>query len=235
MIATSPDYQTEWEKSYEHRDNFVFYPHEEVIRFVSKYGRKRVGLNEFEDRREWLGRVPKLLDLGCGIGRHVVYAHEMQMEGFGIDLSSHAVEIAKEWALSVGAPADRIVQGDVRALPWEEGFFDLIVSHGVLDSMPFEVAQKAVEEVHRVLKPGGCFYCDLISGDNIHHAREYAGEEIVKTAHEEGTVQSYFNFGKIETLIKPWFSLLEANLIRKENVQTGSYSSRYHLILSPNR
>ncbi len=27
----------EWDKSYQNLDNFVFYPHEEVIRFVSKF------------------------------------------------------------------------------------------------------------------------------------------------------------------------------------------------------
>ena len=41
--------KSEWDKSYQKRDNFVFYPHEEVIRFVSKFIRKRVGLNEFLD------------------------------------------------------------------------------------------------------------------------------------------------------------------------------------------
>jgi len=41
--------QEAWEESYRRGDNFVFYPHEEVIRFVSKYIRKRVGLNEFVD------------------------------------------------------------------------------------------------------------------------------------------------------------------------------------------
>lgn len=41
--------RAEWNSSYENRDNFVFYPHEEIIRFVSKYIRKRVGLDEFHD------------------------------------------------------------------------------------------------------------------------------------------------------------------------------------------
>lgn len=39
--------KSEWEDSYSKRDNYLFHPHEEVIRFVSKYIRKRVGLSQF--------------------------------------------------------------------------------------------------------------------------------------------------------------------------------------------
>jgi len=46
MIANNmmENQKKKWEESYLNRDNFVFYPHEEVIRFVSKSIRKRIGL-----------------------------------------------------------------------------------------------------------------------------------------------------------------------------------------------
>ena len=37
----------EWNQSYKNKDNFIFYPHEEVIRFISKYIKKRIGLNKY--------------------------------------------------------------------------------------------------------------------------------------------------------------------------------------------
>lgn len=49
-----------WNNSYKNRDNFIFYPHEEIIRFVSKYIRKRIGIDEFMD----LNSMNKCLDLG---------------------------------------------------------------------------------------------------------------------------------------------------------------------------
>lgn len=86
-------------------------------------------------------------------------------------------------------------------------------------------------ELVRVMEPGGLFYCDLISGDNSHHAREYSGEEIVRTKHEENTVQLYFNMQMIHALIDRCFLIEECRLIRSEDVLSGGYHSRYHLVL----
>jgi hypothetical protein len=61
------NYRQQWEDSYKNRDNFLFYPNEEVIRFVSKYLRKRKGLDEFQDINLSVD-VPNFLDLGCGVG-----------------------------------------------------------------------------------------------------------------------------------------------------------------------
>ncbi len=223
----------EWDRSYEKKDNFVFYPHEEVIRFVAKYIRKRVGRQEFVERCS-LGRSPRILDLGCGIGRHVKFSQEMGLEAYGINLSGAALTMARELLKEyLPDPEIRIKQGDIRQLPWPEDFFDFIISHGVLDSMPFAMAKEAIKEVHRVLSPTGLFYCDLVSGADCDHAREYCGEQIVKTEHEINTMQSYFNYTKIGELCSGYFKVVEAVLTSRENVLQLSSNARYHLVLSP--
>jgi ubiquinone/menaquinone biosynthesis C-methylase UbiE len=227
-----------WEESYLNRDNFVFYPHEEVIRFVSKYIRKRIGLCEYKDVRasdssSELNKDVKILDLGCGIGRHVIYCHEMGLEAHGIDLSETAISVARMWATERGIsePEKRIRQGDISHLPYPDEFFNFALCHGVLDSMSFPVARLACSELARVLKRGGLFYCDLVSGDDSNHAREYCGEEIVSTSHEKGTIQSYFNFEKMKEMTTGLFEAIEALLVRRENVVSGGYYSRYHIVL----
>ena len=71
--------QAEWNNSYLGGGNMCFYPHEEIIRFVNKYIRKRDGIHEFHNvmdlpDEEWMNF--KSLDLGCGIGRHVKFLDE---------------------------------------------------------------------------------------------------------------------------------------------------------------
>ncbi|WPC41040.1 class I SAM-dependent methyltransferase [Clostridium sp. JS66] len=220
--------QEEWNNSYKSKDNFVFYPHEEVIRFISKYIKKRVGINKFVT----ISDARKCLDLGCGIGRHVIYLDENNFEAYGIDLSDEAINFAKEWCekLKKYELKNRIKVGTITDMPYEDGYFDFVVSHGVLDSMPFDIAGKAVEETHRVIKNEGLFYFDVVSGCDYEHFREYDGEEVVNTQHENGTTQSYFNWNKIELLIQDKFKIKEAILIQRESVISRSKNSRYHII-----
>ena len=35
-----------WDQSYNNKDNFVFFPHEEVIRFAANFVVKRIGINK---------------------------------------------------------------------------------------------------------------------------------------------------------------------------------------------
>ncbi|MNW23287.1 hypothetical protein D3C71_2252920 [compost metagenome] len=53
----------------------------------------------------------------------------------------------------------------------------------------------------------------------------------MKSKHEEGTVQSYFNEAKILNLIGNKFSLVELHLISKENVLEKRHISRYHVVV----
>jgi SAM-dependent methyltransferase len=233
-VAKCDTRQEAWEQSYAAGDNFVFFPHEEVIRFAAKHLRKRTGLDSYADRHS-LGRPPRVLDLGCGLGRHVKFCHEAGMEAYGIDLSQNAVELGRQWAERYGLPQpeDRIRQGDARRLPWADGFFDAAVSHGTLDSMPFELACAVIAEMRRVLSEQALFYLDLVSGDDSQHAREFAGDETVQTAHERGTIQSYYNYQRILELAGRHFSCAECTLIRREDVIRGSFISRYHVVLRP--
>ncbi len=219
--------QDAWETAYLRNQNFVFYPHEEVVRFLARHLRRRVGIDKYEDV------VPgaegsAFLDIGCGIGRHLVLGYEMGFDVHGIDLSNTAVELARDWLDRVGdQDAERRVrQGDVRSLPWEQDMFLVAVSHGVFDSMPFDIAQDGIADLARVMKPDGLFYCDLVAGE--------AREEIVATAHEENTIQSYFDESKIEMLFEGTFTTMEKTLIEQHRIDTATTSKRWHLVLRRN-
>lgn len=220
--------ENEWNSSYKNRDNFVFYPHEEVIRFVSKYIRKKIGIDEFVG----LKYMDRCLDLGCGIGRHAIYLDDMKFEAYGIDLSEEAINFAQKWCNSLGRHKlkNRFLVGTITHMPYKDNFFDFVVSHGVLDSMNFDIAKEAILETYRVMKKNGMIYFDVVSGCDYNHYREYDGEEIVETQHESGTIQSYFNWNKINLLLRDKFKIKEAILVQRESVINQSKNSRYHII-----
>ncbi len=213
-----------WEVSYENRQNFVFYPEEEMVRFVSKHLRKRTGLDSFEDRTANVAGMP-VLDVGCGIGRHMVMALDFGFEPYGFDLSETAVETARKWLGSRGLadPANHIHQSDIRSLPFEDEFFGCAISHGVLDSMPFAIAKEGMGEVARTLRPDSLFYCDLIGGGDH--------EEIIETHHEKDTLQSFFTPEKIDELIGDHFNVVDRIRVEREDTMSDHVHTRWHLTL----
>jgi ubiquinone/menaquinone biosynthesis C-methylase UbiE len=224
-MAETPNLKAdEWNESYRNRDNFVFYPHEEIIRFFARYISKRIGINQYQVRHS-LTDTAKVLDVGCGIGRHLVFAAKTGVDIYGIDLSSQAIATAKDWLIQEGISLGKqqLVQGSITVMPWQDNYFDFAFSHGVFDSMYVEIAREGIVELARVMKPNALFYCDLIFGD--------AGDVLVETQHELGTVQSYYTQARIDQLIAGCFSIKEMVLIQREDILSGQIGSRWHLIL----
>ena len=222
--------KSEWEDSYSKKQNFLFYPHEEVIRFFSKYYSKRTDIKHLESGSSVIGS-DRVLDIGCGIGRHVVFCNDLGLEAYGVDLSEIAINTLVEWGSLRGISdiAARVVAGDARNIPWPSSHFKYAISHGVLDSMSYDIDRETCIELARVMSEQGLFYCDLISGDDSNHASGFSGEERVKGDHESGTIQLYFNPRLIDSLFEGLFEIVDCYHIRRENMIEKSHTSRYHL------
>ena len=93
----------------------------------------------------------KVLDIGCGTGRLTIPLQEKaQAEVWGLDLSAEMLEQAKQ---KKGAETIHWILGDAQALPFPDRFFDLTFMCLVLHHI--EDKARAIEEMYRVLKPGG--------------------------------------------------------------------------------
>ncbi|MCD6337791.1 MAG: class I SAM-dependent methyltransferase [Verrucomicrobia bacterium] len=94
--------------------------------------------------------ITRLIDLGCGFGGIAGFLGEYlgAQEAYGIDLDAKAVRAAEKR----GIRAQQLDLAGSR-LPFEDNFFDLVTSFGVLDYFPH--FDSILREIHRVLKPGG--------------------------------------------------------------------------------
>lgn len=102
-----------------------------------------------------LGRGERLLDVASGSGdAALLAAAELDAEVVGVEYGAEAVRGAEDAAAAAGLGARvRFVQGDAEALPVEDRSFDVVLCECSLCTFPDKA--RAVEEMRRVLRPGG--------------------------------------------------------------------------------
>lgn len=105
----------------------------------------------------------RLLELGCGAADHLVSLSD-SYELCGIDLSPTAIEWAAENLQAAEVTADVRV-GDVRSLPWPDGFFRVVRDGHLLHCIIGDDRPKVLSEAHRVLAPDGVLVIFTMCGD----------------------------------------------------------------------
>jgi SAM-dependent methyltransferase len=129
------------------RDDYMAYFYDGV--YSERYGVVQRFNHTYAARTA--GDGPRTLDLGAGLGEHVEYE---QTRG------KHyvALELRPEMAAAIESkyPEISVCTGDAQAgLAFDAGTFDRVLAIHVLEHLPNLPA--ALEEVHRVLRPGGAF------------------------------------------------------------------------------
>lgn len=112
----------------------------------------------------------RVLDIGCGPGSiSVGLARAVEPgEVHGVDMEVSQVQLARELAKSSGCSNAMFHVGEVTALDFEDGFFDVVHSHSLLSYVPDTSAVLA--EGKRVLKSGGVLACrELICESSFTH------------------------------------------------------------------
>lgn len=231
------NFEEKWNNSYNRNENHLFYPSDEVVKFLARNIRRKTGLNSYKDLDNNLN-LKKIVCVGCGIGRHIKLCDEMGLDSYGTDLSSSAVDKAKLILKSNNQNYDisKIIQSNITKLPWKNNFFDYSISDSVLDSMPYKVAQRGINEIHRILKTDGIFYCSFISPLGTSLGENYDGEIIINDEFEKDTVQSYFNFEKIQNLLTPFFKIVSCELNSRQDFSGKNVGeSRWHVVSIKNK
>lgn len=131
---------------------------------ASRYDLATRCLSLFQDRKwkhELLRLIPAanagtVLDLACGTGDICLAIAERfrSAQITGVDISPAMLHICQERAAKAGATV-LTVEGDIARLPFEDGTFDAVTASYALRNSP--ALASTIEEVHRVLKPGGTF------------------------------------------------------------------------------
>jgi SAM-dependent methyltransferase len=148
----------------------------------------------------------RVLDMGCGAGRHAFEMYRRGADVVALDQDADELATVGEWFAAMraegsvpeGAEAD-VKQGDALDLPYPDGEFDRVVAAEVLEHIPDD--ETAIAELARVLRPGGTLavtvprwlpekVCWALS-DEYHeveggHVRIYRGDELAAKLERAG-------------------------------------------------
>ena len=108
---------------------------------------------------DWLGDIKgqEILDAGCGVG---AFSEPLTAANtvYGVDFSAKSLAFAAQRGL-------KTVVGDLTALPFKDGHFDVVLCIGVIQLIPDY--RPVVRELSRVTKPGGIMLIQTLHQGSI--------------------------------------------------------------------
>ncbi len=106
-------------------------------------------------------KAEKILDLGCGAGRHIVYLAEKGFKTYGIDAAKEGIRMTKKSLKERGLRANLRIGNIFNKLPYPNDFFDAVIGVQVLQHGRIRQIKSAIKEIERILRPEGLLFLTL--------------------------------------------------------------------------
>ncbi len=180
-------------------------------------------LNELMVECSGIDDNSRVLDVGCGNGATAKWlCRASGADVTGIDLSGVRIENAVASLEAVPELADRLAfeKASATELPFDDGAFTHVWSQATIYHVPDKV--RALEEAHRVLRPGGVMIFDDLTKpkpDISDEARAFVYDRLLFD-----TDFSFYSY--IETLRETGFKVIQARDLSPHLAQSYTYLSR---------
>jgi ubiquinone/menaquinone biosynthesis C-methylase UbiE len=136
----------QWNEIFKNRGRVFLEPQEDMPKIARIF--KRAG-------------IKKVLDFGCGSGRHLILLAKNGFDVYGFDIAEEGIHLAKEWLKKENLKADFKIGSLYEKLPYPDNFFDAVISINSIHHGKIEDIRKAIKELKRVLRPGGLLFVNL--------------------------------------------------------------------------
>lgn len=154
IIDNSKSWDNTWDLVFQNQE-WGKYPPEELIRFIAR------NYYKINDKQNI-----KILDVGCGTGAATWFISREGFKSFGIDGSETAIKIAKERLKKENLNACFEV-GDFIKLNYDDNYFDCVIDIVALQHNNINNLKKIIDEIYRVLKPGGKIFSMMINKNSV--------------------------------------------------------------------
>jgi len=201
---------TEWNQILHEKWYSKEEPDENVINFTKLLKKKRL----------------RILDLGCGAGRHVIYMAKQRFETHGIDISETGLRLTKN-RLEQQMLKGHLIKCDMKMLPYTNSCFDAIIClHTIYHQKPKEIT-KTISEIHRILRKNGLLLVNFLSKRTYSYGK---GQKIGKDTfiEQEGVEKGVLHYFADKEEIEHLFAAFKTvNLELYEMKVEGKLRSRW--------
>ncbi len=137
-----------WQKIFKERGVNVEEPHEDIPK-IAEYMKNK--------------GIKRVLDLGCGSGRHVIYLAQKGFDVYGTDGASEGINLCKKWLKKLGLRANLEVASFFKKFPFKSNFFDAVISTWAIHHGTEKQVKYCISEIERVLKSKGIIFIAITS------------------------------------------------------------------------
>lgn len=181
------------------------------------------------------GAGRSVLEVGCGAGNNLWFFLEQGFHVAGIDVAPTAIKIADQYLRSREFSEFDLRCGSAEELPWPNSTFDLVVDRGTLTQMTASQVQKAVQEVSRVLRPGGFFFSYYLLGKGSDDSQfgvpldSHTMKRFTSGAFKKLPLTTFFSDRMIEDI---WQHYLQIKSFKKTHIinSDGSVEERFTVL-----
>jgi ubiquinone/menaquinone biosynthesis C-methylase UbiE len=159
------------------------------------------------EKLEYLPRVvdfsayagKRLLEVGCGVGIDLARFAQQAARVTGVDLAEVSIDLARRNFALHGLSGDlQVMNGE--CLQFHDSSFDVVYAHGVLQYA--NDAERMIEEIQRVLKPGG--EAILMVYNRYSWLNLLAKLFGVKLEHEDAPVLRKYSIREFRRMLRPF-------------------------------
>jgi 2-polyprenyl-3-methyl-5-hydroxy-6-metoxy-1,4-benzoquinol methylase len=175
-----------------------------------------------KERKVW-----KVLDLGCGVGRHSLLLAKAGFNITAMDGSKNGINFLTREASLAGVVIDTTLS-EMTTLSYDNTTFDYVLAWNVIYHGDLSVVTRVISEITRVLKPGGLFQWTMLSkrNDEIKTGIKIAHNTYInREMSDKNHPHFYCNFHELASLFTGYEFLSVKDC---EHQRPGSY--HWHLV-----
>jgi SAM-dependent methyltransferase len=170
--------------------------------------------------------VQRVLDLGCGVGRHLCYLSRQGFEVHGVDISAAGIERCRKALEQLQLPGT-VQVAEMLHIPYPDAFFDWVLAVQVIYHTTAATLRQAIQHVHSKLRPGGYFFVTFPPAENasLDSGQEIEPRTFRREEDGEPLLHHYVMAEEIDALMRD-FRLLEKRLEPRESRDEAGHITR---------